>query len=74
MKWYWKVRLYRPNGGYWYAQVITGENLEEINIIQDFYNDLTGCRMLLEGMSKNSHEDIPSLEKAFYALYPKLTV
>jgi len=32
--------------------MVTSKELCEIDIIQDFYQTLTGCKMLLEGMSE----------------------
>lgn len=52
MNWYWKVRIYSPNGQYAFTQVKTNRDLREIDAIQDFYFELTGCKMLLEGMSE----------------------
>ena len=64
MKWHWKVRLYRDNGDYYHANVVTDRDLEQINTIQDFYLAMTGCKMLLEGMSETPFV-CPSLPDAF---------
>lgn len=53
MKWYWKVRIYRDNGDYYFGQIVTNQVLIEIDTIQDFYLNMTGCKMLLEGMSES---------------------
>lgn len=52
MHWFWQVRIHNDNGDYCTIFVKTGRNLDEINAIQDFYLEMTGCRMLLEGMSE----------------------
>ena len=52
LKWYWKVRLYNTKGQYGHACVVTERVLGDIDLIQDFYKELTGCKMLLEGMSE----------------------
>ena len=54
MNWYWKVRIYSPNGQYAFAEIMTERRLEQIDAVQDAYKQLTGCRMLLEGMSETS--------------------
>lgn len=64
MKWHWKVRLYRDNGDYYFANVETDRDLREIDTIQDFYKAMTGCTMLLEGMSETPFT-CPSLLDAF---------
>lgn len=53
MKWYWKVRIYNRTGQYAQACVETEREIFAIDRIQDFYKDLTGCKMLLEGMSES---------------------
>lgn len=68
MHWYWKVRIYRPGGNYSHGQIITDRNLEQINTIQDFYKTLTGCKMLLEGMSESPYELLP-IDAAFRPLW-----
>jgi len=62
MNWYWTVRIYRPDGNYSHVVVKTGRDLREIDTIEDFYRHLTGCKMLLEGMSEipPSHLSSPS--------------
>lgn len=52
MFWYWKVRIYFPNKCYAHAQIKTEQRLDEIDKIQSFYKELTGERMLLEGMQE----------------------
>ena len=68
MHWYWKVRLYASSGMYVQGQLKTNRVLFEIDTIQDFYKDLTGCKMLLEGMSETSF-DIPMIDMAFHTLW-----
>ena len=51
MKWFWKVRIYTPNGQYAYTEIITDRDLQQINAIQNAYEQLTSCKMLLEEMS-----------------------
>ena len=58
MNWYWKVHCYTPQGGYHTRQIKTTFALHEIDLISDFYHDLTGCRILLEGMSGEPYPDI----------------
>lgn len=64
MYWYWKVRIYNKAGSYCWANVKTCRDLNDIGIIQDFYFSLTGCKMLLEGMSETEF-DCATLEEAF---------
>lgn len=75
MKWHWKVRLYRDDGFYYYANVETNRDLGEITIIKQFYEQMTECTMVLEGMSESTFEAYP-LNKAFAACWkqnpPKL--
>lgn len=59
MKWYWKVRCYRPQGDYYICELETERRLEQIDVIQDFYLAFTGCRMILEGMSEESFKIAP---------------
>lgn len=54
MKWFWKVRIYSPNGQYAFAEIETNRDLKEIDAIQDAYKQLTNCKMLLEGISERS--------------------
>lgn len=69
MKWYWRVRIYNQKGDYWHGQVVTGRDSQEIDIIQDFYRTLTGCKMLLEGMSEQPFENVCSIQVAFEGLW-----
>jgi hypothetical protein len=69
VKWFWKVRLSHPNGQYWYAQVETERVLSDIGVIQDFYEQLTGCKMILEGMKERPFEEYDPLAHAFASLY-----
>lgn len=69
MNWYWHVRIYNKAGGYWHGQVKTGRNLQEIDAIQDFYATLTGCKMLLEGMSEARCRNLADISDAFSGLW-----
>lgn len=69
MFYYWKVRLYGPHGHYWHCQIKTQRDLNEINIIADFYHSLTTCKLLLEGMSEHSYENIHDAHTAFKGLF-----
>jgi len=69
MNWYWRVRIYNKAGQYWHGQIITGRNLKEIDGIQDFYGVLTGCRMLLEGMSEQEDPNLGNIQDAFMGLW-----
>lgn len=71
MMWFWRVRIYNDDGDYWHAQVATGRNLSEIDGMQEFYNTLTGCKMLLEGMSEREHDDLAPLQESFKGLWIK---
>lgn len=68
MNWYWKVRIYRPDGQYAHAEIKTERTTKDIDTIQDFYQDLTKCRMLLEGMSEVSF-NIENISSAFASLW-----
>ena len=67
--WYWHVRIYNKKGDYWRGQIVTGRNLSEIDGIQDFYATLTGCKMLLEGMSEQEDPNVGGIQDAFKALW-----
>lgn len=69
MLWYWKVRIHNKDGHYWHGQVTTGRDLKEIDAIQDAYWMLTGCKMLLEGMSEREFENTVTLQEAFDGLW-----
>ena len=69
MKWYWKVRIYRPDGHYGVGQVETSRNLTHIDTIQNFYLALTGCKMILEAMSENPFVGFSSIHHIFKTLY-----
>lgn len=69
MNWFWKVRIYNNGGCYGHAQIITGRALREIDTIQDFYKTLTGCKMLLEGMSEHEFEGVNTIQKTFDVLW-----
>lgn len=67
---YWHVRIYHKSGQYAHTQIKTGDNTHEIDAIQDFYKELTGCRMLLEGMQTSEFNTI-SLNDAFNMLWSR---
>jgi hypothetical protein len=69
MSWWWHVRIYNKAGKYWHAQIATERNLREIDAIQDFYFTLTGCKMLLEGMSERESTDLISIQGAFEGIW-----
>jgi hypothetical protein len=62
MNWYWKVRIYQRDGHYYFGEIKTNRTLIEIDTIQDFYREMTECKMLLEGMSKTSFGILPISE------------
>lgn len=68
MKWYWKVRLYSPTGNYNTACAKTQPTLCEIAVVQSVYETLTGCKMVIEGMSEEPY-DAPTLKDAFAATW-----
>ena len=69
MYWWWKIRIYRPDGHYAICQVKTVRSLHDIDVIQDFYHELTANKMLLEGMSETPFEGVIDLAKAFGTLW-----
>lgn len=69
MNWWWKVRIHDSKGNYWYGQVCTARDLKEIDAIQDFYFVLTGCKLLLEGMSETEFEGVDLIQDAFKGLW-----
>jgi hypothetical protein len=69
MKWYWKVRIYRPDGRYVQCEVVTPQELCHIDKWQDYYLELTGCKMLLEGMSEQSWAGLPTITNGFSKLW-----
>ena len=69
MKWYWRVRIYDKGGNYWHGEIQTSRDLHEIDIIKDFYESLTGCKMLLEGMEEKSDEHIARIKDSFEGLW-----
>lgn len=74
MKWYWKVRIYRPNGDYYTGQFATERDLREVDVRIDFYLELTGCKMLLEGMMEKPFGNVVTIEEAFSALWKEAKV
>jgi hypothetical protein len=69
MNWYWRVRIHDKDGNYWHAQITTSRNLREIDAIQEFYAILTGCKMLIEGMSEQPDENLGCIQDAFNGLW-----
>ena len=69
MNWYWRVRIYNYEGHYWHAQVVTRRELRQIDDIQDFYANLTGCKMLIEGMGETKFEGVALPQEAFKGLW-----
>ena len=65
MNWYWKVRIYNTNGQYGMVEICTTRNLREIDAIQDAYSQLTGSKMLLEGMSERPY----GLDNNFHSIW-----
>ena len=53
MKWHWTVRIYNDFGQYAITSIATNRDLKEIDAIQDAYLKMTGCKMLLVGMSES---------------------
>lgn len=71
MKWFWMVRVHNRDGMYWHGQIETGRELREIDTIADFYFALTGCKMLIEGMSEVAFVNISAIGDAFAGLWVK---
>lgn len=69
MLWYWRARMYRPNGDYYTCQIPTAQNLNDIKIIQAFYTSTTGCQLLLEGMTSEPTHNIANPLEAFTNLW-----
>ncbi len=69
MKWYWRVRMQSAKGTYCIVQIETAQNLDHISVIQDFYHSLTGCKMILEGMSETPY-DLLTPNEAFNNILP----
>lgn len=69
MHWYWKVRIYRTDGQYSIGVVKTERDLKEIAFIQDFYQQLTGEKMLLMGMYDSLPKDSRPIVEAFAQLW-----
>jgi hypothetical protein len=67
--WYWKVRIYAPSGQYAFGQIRTARDLRYIDRIQDFYLELTGCKMLREGMGEQPFENVAGIDEAFDVLW-----
>jgi hypothetical protein len=68
MNWYWRVRIYNAKGNYGGTEIMTAQNLTEIATIKEFYETLTGCKMLIEGMSQKE-STISRLENVFRTLW-----
>lgn len=69
MLWHWKVRIYNESGHYGVGQFSTVQKLEHIDLLQDFYYETTGCKMILEGMSAHKWAAVPPLEHVFHLLW-----
>lgn len=65
---YWQVRIYNPHGDYGISQV-SGE-IDEVVRIKSFYEELTGCKMLIEAMQERKF-NCAALSEVFYILYRK---
>lgn len=67
---YWKVRIYNPVSTYSTCEVRTKKNLDDIQVIRDFYLFVTGgCNFVIEGMSESSNDAIPTISKSFQSLF-----
>lgn len=69
MKWHWKIRIYNNKGHYCIGQIATDCNLDLIDNIQDFYEGMTGCRMILEGMSEQPYDGVSELSHVFHCIW-----
>lgn len=69
MNWYWRVRIYNTESNYFYCQIMTDRVLSQIEAIQDFYATMTGCKILLEGMSERPFEGIITIQETFKNLW-----
>jgi hypothetical protein len=67
MFWYWKARIYNSDGMYAPIYIKTNRDLREIDAIQDFYFELTECKMRLEGMSETPPLEPP--KHGFHAIW-----
>ena len=73
MNWFWRVRIYNSDDHYWRCQIETKNDLREIACIQEFYWKLTGCKMVLEGMSEKANSELATAHGAFAGLWKKGT-
>lgn len=71
MHWYWKVRIYNTAGDYAIVQIATPSSLRHIDIIEDFYKELTGCKMLFEGMSQQPYDNMLPLKEGFDIIWKR---
>lgn len=69
MNWYWRARMYDTEGSYLICQIKTGRQSTQFDAIQDFYANVTGCKILLEGMSDRPHEGVIEVREAFARLW-----
>jgi len=70
MNWYWRARIYNTEGNRCLlCQIKTSPELSEIDAIQDFYAAMTGCKILLEGMSVIPDPDVIDMREAFNRLW-----
>lgn len=67
--WNWKVRIYNTAEMYGVAQLVTERDLHDIETIQEFYMNLTGHKMVIEGMSEQPYENIPFINGVFNTLW-----
>lgn len=64
MKMYWTVRIYNHFGHYAHCRVET-KTMEEIATVAAFYEQMTGCRMLMDGMNRDPNSSHLTLREAF---------
>lgn len=80
MFWYWKIRIYNSQEHYVTTWVATARKLGDIDLIQDSYLIMTGCKMSIEGMSDqrpgtehNPWGELTSLPQAYNMLWKPCT-
>lgn len=67
---YWKVRIHNAIGHYAECNIQTTPNLTDIAVIAEFYEKLTGVKMLVMGMSESPASGADSaLGSAFRLLW-----
>lgn len=67
--WNWKVRIYNSNEMYGCAQIPTERDMEQIKTIQEFYEMMTGHRLVIEGMAEEAYPSVPLLHSVFNTLW-----